>query len=99
MGTGQKPKLIFHSAHKVKRVSLDNFTAPSYTLQIRKNRAFHEIGGLYNYDAERGFTLGPSIVNRFVFLGRRLRQLLSRNRGPYNYYYHDIGSNLATQIV
>lgn len=54
----------------------------SYTLQIRENCAFHEIGGLY-HDAEGRFTLGR-IVKQFAFLGVR-RQLLSRrNRGPYH---------------
>ncbi|KDR72735.1 hypothetical protein GALMADRAFT_252952 [Galerina marginata CBS 339.88] len=53
-----------------------------YIVQMRRNCVFHEIGGLY-HDADRGFTIGPTI-SQFFFMGPR-RQLISRNRGPYEH--------------
>jgi hypothetical protein len=72
---------IWSSLSDASKVAITREIA-SYTLQIRENCVFHEIGGLY-HDVERGFTMGP-IVTQFAFLSAR-RLLLSRNRGPYHH--------------
>ena len=63
----------------------------SYILQIRENCDFHEIGGLY-HDSDGEFIVGP-IVTQSMFMNGR-RQLIPRNRGPYD---HD--SDYAQTLV